>query len=420
MNKVLAILLSTILLVTGCSPSKGRGVTATPVEGMTATSIHFTATSVLPSATPTILPTSTVTPSPSSLPSPTTNPAIERRCPEFMGEVAMETVANGTIYHYQPNPEVFYLLDLQSGQEYQRPMDGNLPIDSGRHISPNHRYDAFTTNDMALTRTIIWVINAKGEILLREPVDAFWYNLRWLDNERLLLETENTQEQAEVAILNLRTAESTVVSNELPGLFIDTDRGLYWRISYSPDLQKVLYIGRQEDNAMRQIIYRDLVSKKILWQVPMPFGGLGEPVWSPDGRQYALMLDNDLYIIQADGQVVDILKKEKFGYFNEWSYDWSPNGEYIGFRSSKEVGRDPASTLMVYDLKSRKAVDYCLKGYSFDNPAWSPDSTQMIVGSSVGIGGMLIDIPTNRSYKLVDIPGVLYPAGWMFSLPDED
>ena len=417
MKKVLAILLSTILLLTGCGPSKGRGMTATPVEGMTATSIHFTATPVLPSATPTILPTSTAIPSPSPSPSPTTNPAIERRCPEFMGEVAMETVARGTIYFYRPNPEVFYLLNLQSGQEYQRPMDDNLPVDSGRHISPNKRYDAYYTNDMALTRTMIWIINAKAEIIHKWEIDAYWYNLRWLDDERLLFETENTREQAEVVILNLRTAEFKNVSNELPGLFTKRDMGLYWRVSYSPDLQKALYVGRLKDDAGRSLIYRDLVSQQVLWETSMP-DGLGNVEWSPDGQQFALMIGYDLYIIQADGQVVDILKKEEFGYFNGWSYDWSPNGEYIGFRSLKEGSLDSPASMMVNNLKSKKVVDYCLEGYRNDGLGWSPDSTQLITGSSVGIGGTLIDLLTNRSYKLVDIPGVLYPAGWMYSLPD--
>jgi Tol biopolymer transport system component len=74
---------------------------------------------------------------------------------------------------------------------------------------------------------------------------------------------------------------------------------------------------------------------------------------------------------------------------------------------------------MIFDVKSKRVVDYCLEGYSYDAPGWSPDSTQIVVESADIDGILLLDLPTNRSFKLVDIPNVSYPGMWMYSIPDK-
>jgi hypothetical protein len=75
---------------------------------------------------------------------------------------------------------------------------------------------------------------------------------------------------------------------------------------------------------------------------------------------------------------------------------------------------------MVYDVKSQRVTDYCIDGYNTDGyPGWSPDSTQILVKEYIGVGGLLVDLPTNRSFKLIDIPNVIYPSGWMRSFSNK-
>jgi hypothetical protein len=405
MNKKVAIFLSAIFLLTSCGQSRNQAVpilTSTPVDK---------------TATPISLPTLALTVTPLPISSPTIISPIERRCSNFMGEVSMITVARGTIFPYNSETEITTLLDIQSGQEYRLPLERKTQTFSG-DVSLDQKYYAYTEPNQSFSRTIIWVINAKAEVLVKQAVNDYLFNLRWLDDEHLLFDTKDTEEQAKVVVFNLKTSEFATIAHELPSLFTQRDIGLSWRVSYSPDLQKVLYIGRPHDNAGIRSIYLDLVSQKTLWESP-PIESVGIPLWSPDGQQFALEVNWDLYIIKADGQVVAILDKNQFGYFNAWSYTWSSNGQFIGFRSSKKSGQDPTATLMVYDVKSKRATDYCLEGYSYSPPGWSPDSTQLVVDAPTALGGvLLIDLPTNQSYKLVEIANVLYPGAWIYSVDE--
>lgn len=405
MNKIIATFLLIVFSLTGCSQSGGQIILPT-----------LTSTSVGKIITPTHFPAPTLAVTSLPTPSPTVINPVERHCPNFVGEVSMETVSLGTIFLYNFETKIIILRDLQSGQEYLLPSERKNQTIYG-NFSFDRKYYAYTEYNQTFSRTIIWVVNAKAEILVKQVVNDNLFNLRWLDDEHLLFDTKDTNEQAKVVVFNLRTSEFTTVAHELPGIFTQRDVGLYWRVSYSPDLQKVLYVGTPRENVGMRPIYYDLVSRKILWESPH-VEGFGIPLWSPDGRYFALEVDWDLYIISVDGQVVDILEKSQFGYFNNWSYTWSPNGEHISFRSSKQSGQDPTATLMVYDLKSKRATDYCLEGYSSSPPGWSPDSTQIVVESGNN-GIILLDLSTNQSFKLVDIPNVSYPGEWMYSLSGE-
>ena len=404
MNKLFAISLSFCLLLAACQQASSPaaltptrmsvGETATPISILTAT------------------PTELSLPTPS--PSPIGNSPFEQRCPTSMGEVSMESIASGTIFRYNLKTEITVLHDLQSGQEYSLPLERKTQSFSG-DLSPDRRYYAYTEPDQARTRTIIWVIDAKADVLVKQAVDIYLFNLRWLDNEHLLFDTQDTDKQARVMIFDLKTHKFKTIIHALPGIFTFRDFGLSWRVSYSPDLQKVLYIGDPQENGYVRPVYRDLVSGKTLWEAPR-MESIGEVLWSPDGQQVALMVSWDLYILGADGHVVDILKKSQFGYINEWGYSWSPNGRYIGFRASKELSQEPTATLIVYDLKSHTAVDYCLLDYGYSRPGWSPDSTQIVVSTPAGSGSTLLDLQTNHSFKLLDIPDVSYPGEWLQSI----
>ncbi len=413
MNKLFTIFLSLSLLLTSCGQANSQ-VALTP----TSMSIGETATPIsILTATPTML----SLPTPSLTPSPTVSSPFEQRCPTFMGEVAMETVARGTIFldNFKTRLTTISLRDLQSTQEYPLPLEGKRGVQSG-DISPNRRYYAYTESNQAFTRTILWVINAKAEVLVKRIVNNDLFNLRWLDNEHLSLDTKDTEKRARVVVYNLETDKFDTVAHELPGPFIRIDLYYAWRVIYSPDMQKVFYLGDPQGNGHVRPIYFDLVSQKTLWKPPITNSELGIVEWSPTGQYVDLMVDGDLYILRANGQVADILEKSQLGNITRWSYGWSPNGQYIAFWASKNYGVDTTATLMVYDIKSQKTINYCIDGdYTNGSPAWSPDSTQIVGNDSPGIGGFLLDLPTNRSFKLLDIPNVSYPGNWLFSAPEK-
>lgn len=411
MNKLFAIFMSISLLLAGCGQANSQTAiksTSTPIGATITPRRVFT-------ATPTRLSLPTLLPSPS----PTIGVSIEQHCPDFMGEVPMEDIARGTIFSYNSKTNTAILHDLQSGREYPLPQDREWGAGSGA-ISPDRKYYAYTESNQTFTRTILWVVNAKAEVLAERIVNNDLFNLRWLDNEHLSLDTQDTDKRARIVVYNLQTGKFDTVAHELPELFTKSDLSYYWRVEYGPNMQKVFYLWDPQGSGYVRPIYFDLVSQKTLWESPVTNSEIGIIKWSPTGQYVALMVAGDVYILQADGQVVNILKSSQLGYITKFSYEWSPNGQYIAFWAPKNFGADTTATLMVYDMKSQRTIDYCIDGdYTMGSPAWSPDSTQVVVNASLGVGGLLLDLPTNRSFKLSDIPNVSYSGDWLFSTSEK-
>jgi hypothetical protein len=411
MNKLFSIFLSMSLWLAGCGQANSQ-VTLTP----TRTPIDATTTPVrINTVTPTRLSVPTLWPSPS----PTIGAFIERHCPSFMGEAAMEAIARGTIFLYNSKTNTAILHDLQSGQEYPLPREGKRGVQSG-DISPDRTYYAYTESNQARTRTVLWVVNAEAEVLVERIVDNDLFNLRWLDNEHISLDTQDTDTRARVVVYALQAGEFDTVAHELPELFAKSDLSYYWRVEYGPNMQTVFYLSDPQGKGFVRPIYFDLVSQKTLWESPVTNADIGIIKWSPTGQYVALMISGDLYIINAGGQIVDVLEGDQLGYITRFSYSWSPNGQYIAFWAPKDFGVDTTVTLMIYDMKAKTTVDYCITGdYTDGPPSWSPDSTQVVVNGSLGVGGLLLDLPTNRSFKLPDIPNVSYSGDWLFSISEK-
>lgn len=130
----------------------------------------------------------------------------------------------------------------------------------------------------------------------------------------------------------------------------------------------------------------DIMDKEKYDSPMMPYGGLEQICWSPDGKkiaytckkltgkEFALSTNSDIYIYN-----VDTKKTENISSFNP-GYDmdpvFSPDGKYIVWSSMKTPGfESDKKRIMIYDFVSQKSEDYSMNfDQSSENFKWSSDS----------------------------------------------
>jgi Tol biopolymer transport system component len=261
------------------------------------------------------------------------------------------------------------------------------------------------------TDNILWVVNAQAKVLAKVSFNRADLNsVYWLDNERLIIDTEK---YGTLLVVNPFTGEQQIVSNELPNLFTYFNPWPMWRVAYSPDLEWVVYYGGQRPP--EGPVVRDVVKNQNLWQVKGEQRGW--PVWSPDGREVAIVggvKDTQLYLIARSGQTRPILSE--YQPHNTFAPSWSPDGKYLVFWDN--------GSLMVYEKHTNIVIDLCIPWVKETlNSAtlyWSTNSQQFIV-TNTGLttfipGSVLVDLQKKVAYKIKDIPNT-FIVGWMNSMP---
>lgn len=360
----------------------------------------------------TALPTNTASAQvPTPMPTDMLNPITSSSCPELKDETPMSEIAKGTVLldHHSSSSETLFLLDLATAKEYKLPYQSKKSfVDyNGPKVSPDGTMMAYPEGltDGENRTTMLWVINAHADVLAKIPFNQNLFNFRWLDNQRLVFYTPQTSKDGTVLVFNPFTRARMLVSNALPGLDTSYWSGLDWLVEYSPDLQRVAYFGGLK------VIVRDVIKKQTLWEPLPPFLNEDKPVWSPDGNKIAVAQNGLLYIIDDNGLVKHPSLPEGVA-----TPSWSPDGHYIAFWYS---GRQmPDFRLMIYDIQSTKVTDLCIEEIHPDAaPLWSRNSQQIVVGASLGDEPILVDIQKNVAYKLKSTPAIVYPWGWMNSLP---
>lgn len=128
----------------------------------------------------------------------------------------------------------------------------------------------------------------------------------------------------------------------------------------------------------------------------LPFSGLEQLSWSPDGKyiayscrkvtgkEYAFSTDTDIYIYDvASGKTVKNITDGMDGYDTEPSY--SPDGKNLAWISMERPGFEADKRrLFVYDIESGRMKD-CTAGfgYNVDSYTWSDDGSTIYFNSCV-------------------------------------
>jgi WD40 repeat protein len=388
-----------ILFVAGCTPSPtatpaAATGTATPVSQSTATATLLP----LPSLTPTVTPV----------------PRFTKQCfPVGDQIVSLKDVASaGTILF--DVPDSMLLRDTQTGVEHKLPA-----IDYGGYgnfqISPNRKMLALMEEFMNADRTAptnytLWVVDARAKLLVKISLKrADIGDIRWLDNERLIL---TTGKYDTLLVLNPFTGKQQLVSNELPDLDTTFYPWLMWRVEYSPDLEWAVYYYQEPNQGGHSVsgsIARDVVTKQNLWK--SSGGYVDKPVWSPDGQEVAVTSaeDGQLYLIKRPGPANAIMD-DSMAAHKASAPAWSPDGHFIAFWNF--------DNLIIYDRQTDRLVDTCILNHSGAPPeaaVWSPDSQQVIVNQGTSQPD-LVDLQKMSAYKIEHAPNNKVLV-WMNSLP---
>lgn len=394
-----------ISLLAGCAKAT-QPVTIAPFA--TETSALTIATTVTKASTSTITPLSTLLPPTHPTATVTSAQSIIKNCLSISDqETAMQDIANGTIIFFPADKKYPVAQDLNTGKKYPLP-SGNTDIPYGElAVSPDKNklaYDEilFQKDGYSVSKNILWVVNAHGDVLQKVAFEYGLWRKRWLDNERLLFDIWETDKNGRVLLVNPFKHKQHYVWNNLPEFFSGYRTwNMIWLVDYSPDLKWVVYYGNRDKND--EFIVYDIMQKQDIWRGPAH--DYGDIAWSPDGNEVAITTSENLNLINRHGIV-----KPVFAYLSS-KPSWSPDGHYLAFWNNDNS--------IVYDVQTDQMIDYCIKDETPTHrvPIWSPNSQQFILqGYLNGIAtSVLIDIQKSAAYTISKTD--LIPLEWMNSLP---
>jgi Tol biopolymer transport system component len=173
------------------------------------------------------------------------------------------------------------------------------------------------------------------------------------------------------------------------------------------------------------------------------------PKWTPDGHQLLIVGPSTLLPLKAEAR--DTVDKEElfsldrdgtakrltyltatYSTVRIWEFSISPDGRYVSLwadaRPSSDYLAYPDSDtqshlrLFVLDLATKDVVNYCIPGFPWNPPVWSPDGHYLIVQNQdhalppTANKSHVYLVDLDRSFA-VQIADVVTPVGWMTSQP---
>ena len=375
-----------------------------------------------PSVTPIVAETNVTTTTPSSVPvlaltsSQTSIPESNQSCPRKVEkETSLEGIATGTIVAEEIQNGTLTFLDLQTSQKYEAPAIPET-VYLEKAISPDRKLLAtidFSSENYDVR--YLRIFNARGEVLEETTFNIpNLHNVRWLDNQNLLLETSLTPLDGSVLLFNPFTHAQVTISNEMP-FFWETselDPSVRWLVGYSPNLEWSIYwaaddsgsLSASSGNYFGPVVY-DFSHGKPIW-IPSDPIVTYLPKWSPDGNHVVLDSSNQVYIVTREGNVTQILDESNPNHV--FGSLWSPDGKKIAFWNN--------DSLMLYNILDGVLHDLCFTLDETFPYAWSPDSRFILISAYAEENGALIDIQENLIYNLTASIEIYNPE-WMTSIP---
>lgn len=155
----------------------------------------------------------------------------------------------------------------------------------------------------------------------------------------------------------------------------------------------------------------------VAFELPtLPFGGLEQLSWSPDGKyiayscrklsgkEYAFSTNSDIYLYNVDTKECRNLTAGMMGYDTDPVF--SPDGKYIAWISMERNGYEAdKKRLFVIDVasgeKKELTTDY---KYNVESIAWAPESDKIYFSSCVNAltGIFEVDINKNTGKQVAD------------------
>lgn len=363
----------------------------------------------------TIAPDSVSMPTPKS--SQTSVSGNELFCPEKVEkETSLTDIATGTIVVEKIQTGTPIFLDLQTNQKYEAPAIPET-VHLEKAISPDRKLLATIgfsrdNHDIRYLR----IFNALGEVQGETTFDIpNLHNVRWLDNQNLLLDTSLTPQDGSVLLYNPFTYKQVTISNEMPFFWktSELDPSVRWLVGYSPNLEWGVYradddsgsISASSGNYFGPVVY-DFSNRKPIWFPSDPIVPYLSPKWSPDGNRVLLDSSNQIYIVTREGNVTPLLDESNPNHV--FSPLWSPDGNKIAFWNN--------DSFMLYNILDGILHDLCFTLDQAYRYAWSPDNRFILIEAYAEENGALIDIQENIIYSITTSFEVIYPE-WMTSIP---
>jgi hypothetical protein len=183
-------------------------------------------------------------------------------------------------------------------------------------------------------------------------------------------------------------------------------------ISSDPTMTRAVYIAGGTDEPVYLVVWDAVQNKEIVRISGFALGDGTDPLWSFDGSDFVILLDQtNWYQVTRDGKVKQLTRFDEFlkGRPRFLTPSRSQDGRYLTFMASLSAGKDDeVSKYLVIDLQAEPVDGFCIqslpyKKFGMIKPIWSPDNKYLAVSVTDhnGKGDLLVvDVNQKRVYPL--------------------
>lgn len=267
-----------------------------------------------------------------------------------------------------------YSMDVESKKV--RRLTYNPAEDSFPCLSPDGKYIVFlSTRERKDSGHDVFIMDANGANVKRLTTDKFVDCTlpRWSPNGENIIFTATTDKahynyNLYIMDKNGKNIRSIV---QFPGRKGDA--------SFSPDGEKIIFIGEPSNKDICSLFIMDRKSGKIksLVQFQRSINNLRCPIFSPDGLKIAYIgakRASDIYLTDWEGKTLKCLTGHRGRNITP---SLSPDGRKVAFSSN----RDGNWEIYVMDLGSGKVKRLTHNPAIDIEPCWSPDGREIVFSS---------------------------------------